>query len=286
VTEPISGHVDLDRLAELDAELLSEPEAAAVEAHLHDCIVCNEQLSAIRATRSALAALPAVPMPAAVAARLEETLAGAAGTATVVPVLTPRPSRWFQRPTGAGLAAAAVVAALVGAVVVGSAVKDDGSQSGDIGAAGALEAPERSTPAYPVFASGTVYTEANARKQVSALEDLAGLTVDQDSSAIAPQGSVVLDAQPSDVPAATRAMFVSSEELLTCVAKLTAGGPSVLPVAVDFVRWTDPGHDLRHVPAVAIVLPQQVGTKDGLFVVGPDCTTSPTQNIYLFAAVS
>jgi hypothetical protein len=283
VTEPISGHLDLDRLAELDEGLLPDAETEAGEAHLRECLACREQLAAIRATRALLGALPDEPMPAAGAARLAETLAGVAATASVVPMLTPRPSRWFNRPTGAGLAAAAVVAALVGAVVVGASVKDDGEQAGNGGVADALSAPEETAPAYPVLATGTAYTEANAARQVSVLEDLAATTVAKDSDVR--QGSVVLDAQPSDVPPETRAMFVSSEELLGCVAKLTAGGPQVLPVAVDFVRWSDPAHKLREVPAVAIVLPQQVAGKDGLFIVGPDCATSPTQDIYLFAAV-
>ena len=44
------------------------------------------------------------------------------------------------------------------------------------------------------------------------------------------------------------------------------------------------GADVASVPAVAIVLPQPDIGKDGVYVVGPECTTSPTQDIYLYAA--
>jgi anti-sigma factor RsiW len=287
VTEPISGHFDLDRLAELDEGLLPDTEAGAAQAHLRDCLACREQLAAIRATRAVLGTLPAEPMPAAVAARLDETLAGVTGSTTVVPMLSPRPSRWFNRPSGAGLAAAAVVAALVGAVVVGASVKDDDGGA-DFGALDSSGAAPEAAPAYPVLASGVTYTEANAQSRVTALEQAADTVVTMDSDAkTGAQSSVPLrEAEPGDVPAETRAMFVSSEELLSCVAKLTAGGPQVLPVAVDFVRWTDPVHKLHDVPAVAIVLPGQVGDNDGVYVVGPDCATALDQDIYLFAGVS
>ena len=286
MTEPISGHFDLDRLAELDEGLLPETEANAAEAHLRDCLPCREQLAAVRSTRALLAALPDEPMPAAVTARLDETLAGIIGTTTVVPMLTPRPARWFNRPTGAGLAAAAVVAALVGAVVVGASVKDDGGGA-DVGALSTADGDARETaPAYPVLATGTTYTEANAEQRVAELEQLAAAEVAADTSSGVEQPLLAPEVQPGDIPAETRALFVSSAELLTCVAKLAGDGPQVLPVAVDFVRWTNPASNLDAVPAVAIVLPRQVGNKDGVFIVGPDCATAPDQNLYLFTGVS
>lgn len=291
MTEPGGGHIDLDRLAEHDEGLLPDVEAAAAESHLADCRACREQLAAVRTTRALLSSLPDEPMPAAVAARLDEALAGAAATATVVPMLSPRTTRWFNRPTGAGLAAAAVVAALVGAVVVGASVKGDGGDDAGTAALNKTTVPELAPPAYPVLATGVTYTEANAATRGKDLERLADAAADAAELAtdgIGPTtasgvGQVVA---PGDIPAATRAMFVSPEELLTCVAKLTAGGPQVLPIAVDFVRWKDPGHHPRGVPAVAIVLPQQVKDSDGVFVVGPECATSPTQDIYVFAKVS
>jgi hypothetical protein len=285
VTEPTTGHLDLDRLAEHDEGLLTDIEAAAAEAHLRDCLACREQLAGIRATRALLGALPAEPMPAAVAARIDEALAGAVGTATVVPVLADRKSRWFNRPSGAGLAAAAVVAALVGAVVVGASVKDDDpTGDADVGALSTADAPEVA-PAYPVLVTGTTYTPTNAESRVAELAELAGTSVAQDTDGGQP--SALREAQPGDVPPETRSMFVSSEQLLTCVAKLTGDGSQVLPVAVDFVRFSNPAENLRRVPAVAILLPRAAGSKDGVYVVGPDCATAPdpSSSIYVFQVV-
>ena len=267
MTEPTTGHLDLDRLAEHDEGLLPDAEATTAESHLQGCLACRERLASLRATRALLGSLPDEPMPAEVATRIDEALAGAVGTATVVPMLSQRRSRWFNRPSGAGLAAAAVMAALVGAVVVGASVKDDSPQRD--GAAGDADtfSTQESTTSYPVLATGTTYTQANAEQRVAELEQLAAAEVVADDAGSAAQPSLAREAQPGDIPAETRAMFVSSEELLTCVAKLTADGPQVLPVAVDFVRWTDPANDLHAVPAVAIVLPRQVGSKDGVFIV-------------------
>jgi hypothetical protein len=283
VTTYHGTHLDLETLAELDEGLLAADATATAEAHLVGCSGCREQLGAVRATRALLSALPDEPIPASVASRLDAALTGAAGTATVVPITAPRRSRWFGRPTGAGLAAAAVVAALVGAVLVPVLRNDDGTDRGATSALNARAPQENGGVAYPIFATDTTYTQANAAQRVSALEQLAqtGVTGDSSAEVQAPQ---VRDA--GQVPAETRSLYVSSEQLISCVAKLTAGGPAVLPVAVDFVRFSDPKRDLDRAPAVAILLPQQFGSRDGVFVVGPDCATAPDQDLYLFAPAS
>lgn len=283
MTTPDPAHLDLDVLAELDEGLLPPPVAADHEAHLAGCPACREQLAAVRTTRALLAALPREPMPPAVADRLDTALAGAAATATVVPLPPERRSRWFTRPTGAGLAAAVIVLFFLGAVVIG-AFDRGGDESGAPGDSdvGALSAPENAAPAYPIFATDSTYTEANAAERVAALEQLAGTGV-ADSRSGAPTAPV---RDAGQIPAETRAMFVSADELLGCVAKLTAGGAAVLPIAVDFVRFTDPAQHLDRAPAVAILLPRQFGSRDGAYVVGPDCATAPDQDLYLFAPAS
>jgi anti-sigma factor RsiW len=283
VTTPDDAHLDLDALAELDEGLPSAAVAAGHQDHLASCPLCRQQLAAVRTTRALLAALPPEPMPAEVADRLDAALAGAAGTPTVVPLPPERRNRWFGRPSGAGLAAAAVVLFFLGAVVIGVTSRGGGGDTAPGGAdIGALSAPEDAGPTYPIFATDATYTEANAAERVAALEQLAstGATDSNGGAATSP----VRDA--AQVPAQTRAMFVSSDQLLGCVAKLTAGGPAVLPVAVDFVRFTDPAQELDRSPAVAILLPRQFGSRDGVYVVGPDCATAPDQDLYLFVPAS
>ena len=57
------------------------------------------------------------------------------------------------------------------------------------------------------------------------------------------------------------------------------------PLAVDFVRFTNPDKHLSNAPAVLILLPHQIGSKDLAFIVGPNCTTAPDQDIYFVAVV-
>ena len=73
--------------------------------------------------------------------------------------------------------------------------------------------------------------------------------------------------------------------LLACVAKLQPGVQPALPLAVDFVRFTNPDKHLSNAPAVLILLPHQIGSKDLAFIVGPNCTTAPDQDIYFVAVV-
>ena len=71
-----SSHVDDDVLADAHAGLLSEAEAAQVEAHLAGCVECAAADQALTDLEDLLrdAGATALPMPAAVADRLEATL--------------------------------------------------------------------------------------------------------------------------------------------------------------------------------------------------------------------
>jgi hypothetical protein len=72
-------HLSLDELAELDEGLLPPERISAIRAHLHGCEECGARAKAITSTRSMLADLPAVTMPADVVARLGRAIAEEAG---------------------------------------------------------------------------------------------------------------------------------------------------------------------------------------------------------------
>lgn len=69
-------HPDLDTLADLDAGVLDGPTAERVSGHVRTCAQCAGALRAMSAVQNDLRALPTPPMPAAVAARLDDVLAG------------------------------------------------------------------------------------------------------------------------------------------------------------------------------------------------------------------
>ena len=69
-------HPDLDTLADLDAGVLDGPTAERVSGHVRNCTRCTAALRAMSSVRDDLRALPTPPMPAAVAARLDDVLAG------------------------------------------------------------------------------------------------------------------------------------------------------------------------------------------------------------------
>ncbi|HST65196.1 MAG TPA: hypothetical protein VLM05_08405 [Mycobacteriales bacterium] len=72
---PPPAHPDLDTLADLHADALDASTAERVRAHASSCPQCGPVLAALDGVRDELHALPVPPMPAAVAARLDTTLA-------------------------------------------------------------------------------------------------------------------------------------------------------------------------------------------------------------------
>ncbi len=139
---PASPHVSVEQVADLLESLLPDAEAAAVAAHLDECADCARLRDDLAALPGLLAASPAPPMPADVAARLDAAVAEAAAErdarvsrpATVTSLDSRR--RRFVTRTFAGVAAAAAVVA--GFVVVGD-VLDQGGEADSSMAGSAAE---------------------------------------------------------------------------------------------------------------------------------------------------
>ncbi|HET6816939.1 MAG TPA: hypothetical protein VFH66_06905 [Mycobacteriales bacterium] len=279
---PPEEHLDLDTAAALDEGLEVDD---AVRAHAASCPECARRLGQVRATRALLSALPDEAMPPAVAERVRAALPAEPVVSTIIPG-GPR-ARRLSSPTLAGLLAAAAAIALVAAISIGalrSSNKDNAGGSA-AGGAGVATAPRLGSTNFRILATGEHYTDANSQSLVGALDRLARTPVTTGSGGTAlssPQKDAVAAGTRAAVPAALQALFGDRQQLLTC-ARLLAGGP-VTPLAIDFARFTG---GLRHVhdaPAMIVLLPGGGGLGDSAFIVGPRCTTDPSQDLYKFQA--
>jgi hypothetical protein len=282
VTEP-DVHLDLDSAAALDEGL---DEDGSLAAHTATCDQCSRLVTQVRTTRALLSALPDDTMPTDVAERLHDALPGESAQTTIVPVGSRR-RRWAHSPTIAGLAAAAAAIALVAAISVGSLRSSghDTSGSGDNGAASAPQVPNFH---FPVLASGALYDDSTARGLVDTLDGLVRTPTTlpatprpQARADAAAKGSSLTLSAHAAVPTALQPLFDNRQELLTC-ARLLAGGP-VTPLAIDFARFT--GGQRHKAPAMVVLLPGAGDLRDSAFIVGPKCTTDPSQDLYAFIQV-
>jgi hypothetical protein len=82
---PPGPHPDLDTLADLDAGVLDAATAERVSAHAGGCPRCAKLITALGTVRADLRSLPPPPLPQAVAARLDATVAGLRPTRPAVP---------------------------------------------------------------------------------------------------------------------------------------------------------------------------------------------------------
>jgi hypothetical protein len=175
-----AGHVSLDELAELDEGLLPAERAGSVRQHLRGCAECRDRAETIIATRSALADLPAAPIPADVVARLDRALADAApeNTATVVPHVTEiRRRHTLGRPTMAASAAAAAIVLAAIAIVVGHYHHSGGSPQSGAGSTAAAPAQgsagdtvgANTTGSFTQSSTGQTYTPTNLAALVPGL---------------------------------------------------------------------------------------------------------------------
>jgi hypothetical protein len=242
-------------------------ETTAAEEHLAGCGECRQRRADIRSTRALLSTLPAEPMPASVADRIDVALAALPST-TIIPLSAKRRS-WRAHPTMAGLGAAATVAALVAALVVARTSHDSTSDHNGTGTAAA------GLPAHPPLAlpqatvTGTKYTAANLDSTVPTLlapqaQVLAGAAPTSPAPETAGGGA---SAKASAVPASLARLYNSPTALAACVSKVEEGGPPVKPLAIDFATYQDK-------PALLIVLPPLAsapGGTVGAWFVGPNC---------------
>ncbi|MFL6129018.1 MAG: hypothetical protein ACJ73E_08120 [Mycobacteriales bacterium] len=187
---PVEPHPDLDTLADLDAGVLERGAADRVTAHVASCARCGQVMGALGGVRADLRALPAPPVPAAVAARLDSALAGlraegpspaAADAARAAPVAdldAARARRWRRLRAMGGAAAAVLVLFAAGASVV-SLVRAGGRPQ-DSAAGGGRAAGEHQTSrqqsdngaasvAAP-YPSLPAYTSATLRAALATLE--------------------------------------------------------------------------------------------------------------------
>ncbi len=74
------GHPDDETLAALDADALEPAAAAQVRDHVDGCAPCRATLADLQDVRARLGALPAPPLPAGVADRIDTALRTAAGS--------------------------------------------------------------------------------------------------------------------------------------------------------------------------------------------------------------
>jgi anti-sigma factor RsiW len=154
------SHVDLDQVADLDGGVLSPEQERAVRGHLETCDECSHLLERVREVHDLLTAEPTSPIPATVAARIDESLAAAArdreARTRVVSLDRARRRRhvWTSR-----LLAAAVGLAVVGGGayvaqnVLGSNGSSDNATSQEAAAGGQTA---RAGPAAPNEAIGPI----------------------------------------------------------------------------------------------------------------------------------
>lgn len=167
-------HIDLDTLADHAEGLLSADRATSVTAHLDSCAECRMQLADLNDLSRMLAATPAPPLPAGVAARIDSALAREAeeaarrpadpayqpdyGIGKVVPISrAQRRNRWMR-----GLVAAAAAAVLIGggATVAAQFVNQDPP-------AAVGEVPTVDVAQLDVITSGTEYSPNLLQSQLT-----------------------------------------------------------------------------------------------------------------------
>ncbi len=270
------GHPAVDTLADLGAGLLDERTSDGLRTHVDGCARCAEVEDRLAVVRAQLAALPPVPMPPTVAARIDTALRRAApskaaasgatrgrpaasGTVLPLPDRHRRPGR-FTMPAGA--VAAGVALLLAGAVGFGALRSGETNHTSSATAGRkAAGAPGAIAPAHPVasgrnYSATTLVTGVRALVTTSAAADSRGRAADGSSSP-------GLTSLPAD---AALGRLRQPAALQACVTEL-AGQPGVRPLAVDYARF-------QGAPAVIIVLPDRDPAKVQAWVVGPNCAAS------------
>jgi hypothetical protein len=301
------GHLGLDRLADLAEGLLDADEAAGAREHLAGCAVCRTEATALAELPAGLAALGAepAPMPADVAAALDDALAAEAGrshlptsSVTVVPSLDARRAGRTRRGTQL-LQVAAVLVVLLGLVGVGytlttagggadsgstaaggdAAAEDDAGVAGEASGAGGSAGPR-------VVRSGTDYRQGSLGEALAAVTAPAGRngsrapglasqpSTAEPSSPSAPGPKGVLSASPSPEGALDGAAALADPAALgACLDRLGLVGA---PLGVDLATY-------QGKPAAVVVLPSEGDpTHVDVYAIAPSC---PAGDFLAFARV-
>ncbi|SEG83046.1 hypothetical protein SAMN04489712_115130 [Thermomonospora echinospora] len=243
------AHLDYDALADLAEGLLDDADAASANAHLDDCAECRERSAEIADVSRILADVPVPPMPAELAARIDEAIRaesmhGSGEHATIASI----PHHALERRRGKRRlrvisAAAAAVVVLGGGAVLGN-ITLNGSLDGDDHAATSHAPADRArreggaaplnAGAVTVTRSGTVYRSATLGEQVSSVITRAG-------------GLPKLERPPAG--------------LIGCVDQVTLG---TQPVLVDSARFEN--------REVTVIVVHTDGSSWRVVVAGPKCS--------------
>ena len=240
-------HVTLELAADFDERLLDAAASAEVAARIASCATCAAALDSIAKTRAALTALPAIPMPSAVADRLHAALAAETrsaqvpgGAATVTSMAAGSVRSRMRRlwiPLGAGIAA---TGALTFVLQTSSKSSTTAAQPA---AAATSAAGSAAPPSFHTLASGTDYAHAQGsdlRNRLS-VQLTAGTTVtatgalpeSKDAFGSAPVGTAA--ASPADA-ATTAAAGTPTASTSSAPGPVSAATP--LPSATSAASAT------------------------------------------------
>ncbi|HTC69548.1 MAG TPA: hypothetical protein VK662_08270, partial [Acidothermaceae bacterium] len=206
----------------------ADPEHAAVLDHVAGCAACTADLQALRDVRATLRALPAVPMPADVAERLDAALRAAqspTGNIVPLPKRTKLPGTssqpwWRTMPYGAA-ASIVVVLALVVAGVIG--LRHSGSESKKSATSAAVAAPSSAAAiGAATVESGTNYTAAQLLSQVAAV-----VTSNVPGAAAQFPGLTSIESISAPAAAAAPAASAAAAAAGTASASAAASAPAV-----------------------------------------------------------
>lgn len=144
VHHPAAGLPDRVALAEFDAGVPDEPQAAQIAAHVDGCADCQQVLAGLRATRADLASLAGTPMPPAFAARIAVAVAEQDGgrhrAAQVIELRSERRMRRLR--VASGLAAGIVLLGGGGYLLADGTGSPDAGTTSTADGAGDAVAPE------------------------------------------------------------------------------------------------------------------------------------------------
>jgi hypothetical protein len=267
-------HPELDTIADLDAGVLDDAEAERIAAHVATCARCGQVLAALGGVRAELRALPVPPIPAAVAARLDSTLAelsaaprdartdrsvAAAAPAPAADLAAARDRRWRRLKAATGAAAAVLALVVAGASITSLVRAGGGGSDSSAGGGGGQGEPRTSLEQDD---SAAAQGAAPAPTSLPALPSFDRTTL----RAALP--SIEASAELARVPDARKsgpAGAMADAALRTACAKTIPGNTGVLRA----VRWIS--YDGQ--PAYVFVF-DDAGARVA-YVVGEHCGRSP-----------